>query len=258
MVAVVVLLVLGVAGCVVGFMAKHRKDAMARTPTIGCSDVGNVATGDDPVPCEVVGTAEPAKGPLTGPFSGTPCMWYRTELSRRYRDRERDSNGNYRTVTRTEKVSEQESPDPFGVRDLTGVIWVYPDGANVIGESRTVDRFEPYVPHRETVPTSGSLAERALAMGMNFLTQQSESTIGYEYEEWVIREGAKLYVRAGAVRDHNGNAWLQRPANGPFLISTRSEDDLTRKASIGIFAGFGIGVAALACGVVLGVVQLLA
>jgi hypothetical protein len=250
MIGAVIVLLLGVAGIVLGFFAKHHKDAMAATATVGCVDVAAVAGGDEPVPCEVVGTAEPAKAPLTGPFSGTPCVWYRAEVSRRYKERKRDSRGNYRTVTSTEKVSEQSSAEPFGVRDVSGAVWVFPDGANVIGETRTVDRFDPYVPPQQEVPTSGSFAEKALAVGMNFLTRSTEDTIGYNYEEWVLRAGTTVYVRGGAARDHAGSAWLQRPANGPFLISTRSEADLSRKAGLAMYGGFGLGAAALLGGLV--------
>src|SRR5262245_41497709 len=105
MIGAVIVIVVGVAGIVVGFLARRHKNAMGKAATVGCVDVRDVAQDGEPVTCEVVGTAETAKAPLTGPFSGTPCLWYRTKVSRRYRERERDSNGHYRTVTRTEEVS---------------------------------------------------------------------------------------------------------------------------------------------------------
>lgn len=251
----VILAVAGAIGLVVGLFAKRRLDAMSGTTTVGCADVAGVAGDDEAKPCEVVGNAEIAQEGLVAPLSGTPCVWYRTTVSRRYHDRRGDDdNGGNRT--RTRRISQQESPAPFALRDHSGVTTILPEGANVIGESKSVDRFEPYVPGMRS-SGEGSMAERAVSIGLHLLTDSDNGTIGYEYREWILREGSKLYVRAGAMRDHTGKAWLQKPESGPFLISTKSEAALTKRSRLTMLIGLGAGAAALAAGLVLTVVSLI-
>jgi hypothetical protein len=255
------LAVVGAIGLVVGFVAKRRLDAMTATATVSCAEVGGVAGDDEARPCEVVGDAgaNPEGSPgntqeaLVGPLSGTPCVWYRTTISRRYHDRRGDDS---RDTTRARQISHQESPAPFAIRDASGVTTVFPEGASVIGESKTVDRFEPYIPGARQ-SGDGSLAERAVSIGLNLLTETDHGTIGYEYREWIIREGSRLYVRAGAMRDHTGRAWLQKPERGPFLISTKSEAALTTRSRLTMLIAFGAGAALLAGGLVLGVLALI-
>ena len=251
----VVLAVAGVVGLVVGLFAKRRLDAMRGTVTVDCTDVGSVAGDGEAKPCEVVGTAGPAEERLVAPLSGAPCVWYRTSVSRRYHERRGGGGGGDRR-TRTRTVSQQESPAPFVIRDRSGVVSVLPEGAKVIGETKSVDRFEPYIPGQR-LGGEGSLAERAVGIGLNLLSQTDNDTIGYEYREWIIRDGANLYVRAGAMRDHTGRAWLQKPAGGPYLISTKSEATLTKRSRLTMLYASGAGVAALVAGVVLAAVALL-
>lgn len=256
MIGVVILLVLGVVGLVVGFVFKRRVDAMSGTATVGCADLGSVAGADEAAPCEVVGSAEAGPEELVAPLSGTPCVWYRTTVSRRYREERRGKDGNGRSVTRSRVISQQKSSAPFAIRDSSGVTSIRPEDANVIGESETVDRFEPYG-FGQGHGSGDSLTGKAVAMGLNILAQsRDEGTIGYQYREWVLREGSTLYVRAGAKRDHTGQAWLEKPANGPFLISTRSEAELTRTARLTMFLASGVGAAAIIAGAVWGALLL--
>lgn len=244
----VVLATAGLVGLVVSLLARRRLNAMRGTTTVDCAEVGNLAAAGEAIPCEVVGNAEVADEQLLAPLSGTPCVWYRTSVSRRYH--ERRGGGNNRNQTRTRVVSQQESPAPFVIRDRSGAATIRPEGANVIGESRSVNRFEPYYPGQPTAG-AGSLAERAVSLGLNLLTQSDHDTIGYEYREWIIRAGTNLYVRAGAMRDHTGHAWLQKPASGPYLISTKSEATLTRRSRLTMLIASIAGAVALVAGLAL-------
>lgn len=249
----VVLAVAGLVGLVVGLLARRRLHAMRGTTTVDCTQVGDVAAAGEATPCEVAGNAEVAGEQLLAPLSGTPCVWYRTSVSRRYHERR---GGGDRNRTRTRVVSQQESPAPFAIRDRSGVVTVRPEGANVIGESRSVNRFEPYYPGQPAAGT-GSFAERAVSIGLNLLTQSDHDTIGYEYREWIITEGTNLYVRAGAMRDHTGRAWLQKPASGPYLISTRSEAALTRRSRLTMLIATIAGAVALVTGLALAAASLI-
>lgn len=249
----VVLAVAGLTGLVVGLLARRRLRAMQGTATVDCTQVGDVAAAGEATPCEVVGNAEAAGEPLSAPLSGTPCVWFRTSVTRRYHDRDGDND---RDQIRTRVISRQESPAPFAIRDRSGVVTVQPEGASVIGESRTVSRFEPYYPGQSR-GGGDSLTERAVGLGLSLLTQGDHDTIGYEYREWIIPEGTHLYVRAGAMRDHTGHAWLQKPARGPYLISTKSEAALTRRSRLTMLIATIAGAVALVAGLVLAAVALL-
>jgi len=249
---IIVLVGVGIAGVVMGALSQRRKAAMARARTIGCADLPNVAGKNKPVTLEVTGTPGAGKGMLTAPFSGTPCVWYRTTVTHRYRERRRGPR-DPEWVTKNEKVAEEVSQEPISITDVSGSGWVYPKGAKIIGATETVDRFEHGPLGAKNTPASGSPGERALSMVREALRRHTDNTIGYRYQEWVLRAEGELYVLAGARRDQKGVSWLERPASGPFLISTKSEDQLASRARLGVILGYGIAAAALAGAVALGV-----
>jgi hypothetical protein len=96
-------------------------------------------------------------------------------------------------VERTEAVSNITSAQPF----RTGAVAVAPDGADVDQPERVLDRFEPHV---ESQPLPSGLMG---LVGSVLRSGASSGTLGFEYEEWVIRPGARLYVH-GEVTDASG------------------------------------------------------
>jgi hypothetical protein len=60
----------------------------------------------------------------------------------------------------------------------------------------------------------------------------SSGTLGFEYEEWVIRPGARLYVH-GEVSDASGRVAFAKPDKGRYIISTRSEEQIVGSAERG-------------------------
>jgi len=54
---------------------------------------------------------------------------------------------------------------------------------------------------------------------------QKDTTIGIESKEWGIVPGQRLYVLAEA-SDRGGRLAMMKPAEGKFVISTRTEDEL--------------------------------
>lgn len=106
-----------------------------------------------------------------------------------------------------------------------------------------VNRFEPYRPQGPSL--------FGIQLPNIFDTS---STIGYEYQEWVIRPGQRLYV-LGEVHDKIGPLVIGKPEQGGhFIISTRSEEEVrastrTQHRALAI----GIPIAAVA-GLVLVVV----
>lgn len=252
MIGAIILVVIGAVAMLVAHGAKVRRDAMAGTATVGCAEVASVASDGKAVPCEVVGVVGPSQKPLVSPLSGTSCVWYRTTVRRRYYDgHPRDDD----TKTRREYVSKQTSSEPLTIRDSSGVTWLLPDGAEIDGETKTVGTFERFAPY-ETHAADGSFTQRAIRLGLKIRTQPDDRTLGYEFGESVLHEGSTLYVRAGAMRDRTGRAWLQKPANGPFLISTRGEAELMQRNRRVLFIALGVGAAAILGGLTWGIASL--
>jgi hypothetical protein len=84
----------------------------------------------------------------------------------------------------------------------------------------------------------------------------SNETIGYRREEWVIPVGTALFVQ-GEVTDDQGHLRLRKPEKGPFVVSTKSEAELLgeaethrRWATIGAGVVGVLGLALVAAGAV--------
>ncbi|PXY32257.1 GIDE domain-containing protein [Prauserella muralis] len=177
------------------------------------------ATGSFRKTAEVVGAAHPRpEGPLKAELSKTECVWYRYEVHRQYETVEyRD--GKRRRSRRTEKVAGHTSWEGFAlIDDERRTIGVDPTGTNPDGAEQTVNRFEP---HR-----GGGGVEVFGVRLPDFVAGGGSTTIGFDYKEWVIRPGRRLYI-LGEVHDRIGPLVIGKPDNGGhFLISTRTEQQL--------------------------------
>ena len=190
---------------------------------------------------EVVGAAHPRpEGLLTAELSKTECVWYRYQVERQYEDVEyRD--GHRRTTKRTETVAEQTSFDGYALIDEAGrTIGVDPNGTNPDGVEQTVSRFEQ--------PQNNPGQVELFGIKLPNFFGSNNSTIGFEYKEWVIRPGRRLYI-LGEVHDKIGPLVIAKPQEGPFIISNRTEDELRASATkqhnlfrIGVLAAFALAV----------------
>nr|WP_042180357.1 E3 ubiquitin ligase family protein [Kibdelosporangium sp. MJ126-NF4]CEL14347.1 hypothetical protein [Kibdelosporangium sp. MJ126-NF4]CTQ88714.1 hypothetical protein [Kibdelosporangium sp. MJ126-NF4] len=197
---------------------------------------------------EVVGTAHPSQeGPLISEISKTECVWYRYRIDRQYEHVEYRDGKRHRSK-RTEKVADHTSSHGYAVIDADGrTIGVDPYGTKPDGVEQTVNRFEPH---------HGGDGGGITLFGIN-LGGNDSSTIGYEYQEWIIRTGRRLYI-LGEVHDKIGPLVISRPEQGGhFIISTRTEDELRasrvqrhRWLAIGVVAAFVLGVAVSIYGIV--------
>ncbi|MET0233617.1 MAG: E3 ubiquitin ligase family protein [Kibdelosporangium sp.] len=198
---------------------------------------------------EVTGAAQLSQeGALISEISKTECVWYRYRIDRQYEHVEyRD--GKRHTSRRSEQVAEHTSWQGYALIDDQGrTIGVDPGGTNPDGVEQTVDRFEPH--HG---------GDRADLFGIELPSffSGNDSTIGFDYKEWVIRPGRRMYI-LGEVHDKIGPLVIARPENGGhFVISTRTEDELredrVRKhklQAIGVIAAFAVGLAFVVVGIV--------
>ncbi|WP_053204495.1 GIDE domain-containing protein [Jiangella muralis] len=201
--------------------------------------------------CELAGIAQPSpSGAMKSEISATECVWHKHVVTRKFweTERKRDSNGNYRNrrVEKKEQVADQESEQPFLVTDETGSVLVHP-GRAVEGVEKTVDRFEPHDEEEER--TELSIGSFSLSLPKT----QREGTIGYQYEEWVLEPGRKLYV-LGEVSDASGELAIEAPT----LVSTKDEETLlqeTRSKQRLLLIGAAVAAVAGCVLIVVGVVR---
>ena len=187
---------------------------------------------------EVVGASHPRPdGLLTAELSKTECVWYRFEVHRKYEATE-IQDGKRRTVQRSERVAGGTSWEGYALVDeQQRTIGVDPNGTPPDGAEQSINRFEPHNGGRDGLQLFGFKIP-GLSAG--------NSTIGYEYEEWVLRPGRRLYI-LGEVHDKIGPLVISKPENdGHFIISTRTESDLrTSREKLHKFLSIGVIAAAI-------------
>lgn len=215
---------------------------------------GEIGSGSFARAAEVKGVVE-CDSPLRSEISGTECVWYKSVVKREYEETytERDSDGRTRTGTRrgSEIVSSNERRTPFRLRDESGAVDVDPEGATMEGE-RVASRFEQG--DRGPSLSFGKFSVSLSALG------PGRRTLGYNLEEWAVALGKRLYV-LGEASDSGGRLRVGKPGakGGRFIISLKSEEELTRSARTGstvlsVVAGvLAAGAAVVAVLLVLGI-----
>lgn len=194
---------------------------------------------------ELDGTAHPApSGSLTAEISGTECVWYMQKVTRRYKEVYRDSEGRRKVRNKDEVVSRNRSRDPFLLRDETGEVTIVPS-TNVQSARKVVAEF------RESNESRKGASISIGGFNLNLPTGGGDGdTIGYKYEEWVLTEGTRIYVRGEAV-DRNGKLEVRGPrGKDAMVISTKSEEEMLaehkKKATLARLGTSGLAVAAVA------------
>lgn len=95
-----------------------------------------------------------------------------------------------------------------------------------------------------------------LKIGLGGAGSSDYRSIGYEYLEEGIKMGADLYV-LGDANDRDGALKVSKPKDSkqPFIVSTKSEDELTaglgsaiKGLKIGAFVCFGLGAVIIIVG----------
>ena len=188
-----------------------RLAALASTETLPCTKL----TVDQA--CEVVGTAQPGPAAvLKGPASGRECVWWRHEVTEHWEEWTTDSNGKQTRNNRSRQVKDEASSDLFTLKDEAGQVLVSVAGA-------TID--DPVKSFRERKDVQQSISEGLIDA---LLTNDRDREI--EVEEWILPVGEQLYVR-GQPTDSEQGLMMVDPGD-QFLISTRSEEELTSSAGL--------------------------
>ncbi|WP_020668344.1 E3 ubiquitin ligase family protein [Amycolatopsis nigrescens] len=256
-----VLLVLA-AGAGFYFMQSTKKElhAMIGTETLSIPELERLrgvsdelgARGGFRKTSEVVGAAHPRpEGLLTAEISKTECVWYRYRVDRQYEHVEyRDGKRHY--SKRSEKVADHTSFEGYALIDEQGrTIGVDPNGTSPDGVEQSVSRFEPH---------DGGGGQPIELFGLRlpgFLSDNRSRTIGFEYKEWLIRPGRRLYI-LGEVHDKIGPLVIGKPEQqGHFIISGRTEQELRQSRTqrhkllaAGVIVAFVLGLALVVVGIV--------
>ena len=183
---------------------------------------------------ELVGVAT-CKNPLQAEHSGEDVIYFKSSVTREYEveEQETDSEGRKRWVTnrRSEIVAENERSVAFLLDDGSGkMIEVDMIDAEIIAR-KSVDRFE-----------------REMPKGYHFNESSGSKTIGYRYNEEIIKLNSKLYV-LGEATDKNGGLCVMKPHDpkNSFIVSTKLEKELVEEFE-GTSKNYLYG--AIGCGVV--------
>lgn len=227
----IILLVVAIVAVLWYRNATERLRAMTMTETIPCADLAAlrdaaaqaVGPGVFRQPCEVVGTAEAGDyGVLTAELSKAECVWHRHIVRRRYEEVSTDSEGRRQSSTKTETVAEMSSSTLFYLRDTSGSVLIDPAETDIADAEQVVNRFERVV-------AAESARSTISVFGLTLSAKRGDQTLGYEYEEWIVRPGQRLYV-LGEAADHTGQLVVGTPEKGRFTLSTRSEEALIGSA----------------------------
>lgn len=230
-------LVIALGAAVIGLFETRKRRSRAQTETLACSDLtrreGEAGgPGSFKTVCEVTGRAAPGPdGALAAPFSKGDCVWHRSVVTHHYWETKRDRDGDRRRAELQEVVSEQQSQDPFLIDDGTGTILVEPSAERPEGAPKVHRHFEKdEEAAAKGYPALASLGNLVTQVaGASVVFGKSGGTLGYEFEEWVVRSGDRLYV-LGEATNEGGRLVMRAAADGDFVISLSSEEELARES----------------------------
>jgi hypothetical protein len=213
-----------IAGIVLAFLAfrgRKKLEAMAGTNTMSAAEAARMAQATPGAKVELVGTVK-AEQPLLSPTGQIPCVYYSYKLEHRVERREQDSQGNWQTRENWDTVEDRKEHVPFQVCDSSGECMVFPDGADFVAETRTHEGYgSAYDSSSESVV--GSVVEGVL----DALDNDYETVRGYRITESVLRVGQPVFVLGNTQR--SGEVVSVGRGEGPFIISHKMEEELTRK-----------------------------
>ncbi len=249
-------IVIGVVLFFVSQNSKKKLEEMKLTKTSTAAEIhelqqsiaGEIGPGGVRQQTELKGNAR-CTSPLKAELSGMECIHYSMTVEERYEEdyEERDSQGHVQRRTRTGSnvVASNTQSARFALDDGTGSIDIDPAGAS-IDARQVVDKYEP-----ATGPLS-SLRFGGFSLQLGAMLTGGRRVLGYHYRESVIAVGDRIYA-LGEISDADGTPVMRRPAEKghPYIISTKSEEELQKGAeSTSAFTLYG-AIALLIVGVVL-------
>jgi hypothetical protein len=217
-------LIVGIAAFFSAFAQLKRLREVENTPRMKAR---SAAMG----PAELQGLALPIGAPLTGPYSGAPCCWWKGTV-----EVEGGKQGSW------EQVEESRSDSPFILDDGTGQVRVLPAGAEV----------------------RASLRYSTISGGLGLFSFAGDAAAGWgsrrgrrRYREWRIDPQLPVFAMGVLRPDHPdaGDPALPVLARGllgePFLLSGETKLELDQDLSRSVAWRFGGGFLLMAVGALL-------
>jgi hypothetical protein len=252
-------LVLIVIGLIAGGVAYWQHRQLMQLVSVEASSCGELreladavnsteeAAGAFSQRCEVNGVAKVSGGaPLDAPNSKQKCVWYRNKVTEKYWDYEYRGSGNERRRERVEKsrvLSDSTSEVDFLIDDGTGTIVVAARKVDIDSPRQVFDQFT----------RDGDTALESIVSSIASSLIGGGNTIGVQTEEWIVPLDARVFAQ-GEVKEVGGKLTLDQPDKGPFQVSMRSEEELTKSADRWRKVAGGIAVVGVPLGIVLAIV----
>ncbi len=238
------LVVFGVVALILGTRSRGKLRAVSGTSTMSVAQAAAAAGTLAGSQVEIKGTAE-GQPPLTSPATNTPCLYFKHKVEGLNVRMERDVDGTMQQHQDWDVVYEEERSTPFVLRDSSGSIWVMPEGAEFVPE-RTLKNAQGALGYSIPQQTVG---QKVLDTVATVLTSQYDFYSRYRTSEWVIPVGRPLYVLGSVQRD--GEQARVAAGGGKFIISAKSEEELSRKYRLSSALWTVSGILSLAGGAVL-------
>lgn len=186
--------------------------------------------------------------PIQTPFSNQPAVYCESKLSQVTSERERyqDSEGNWheRTNRRENVISDEKSSQYIYLKDSSGdekvTIELSASGCS-LDIQQTFDRFEP----------RNNLSNYSFFNTFSFSPFGSE-TLGFRMTERVIRPNQQMYILGEAFLSGD-EIHIGTPTDHgkPFIVTTKSEDDLVNATGRNAVLALAGGIAAIVVGVLM-------
>lgn len=217
--------VLGIVFIVMGVLSRRKLTAIQDTPTVKAGQAGQMADATGSKLVEITGYTE-SPTPLMSPAGGRQVLYYKHKVERMERRQVTDSNGNTRWEEDWHTVRDDEQSTPFIIKDDTGEVRVTPKGAEFVAEMTMNDQPGAYG-YDASSASGGGVLGGVLDTVLDAATHSYGDY--YRTSEWIIPLGAPVYVLGGACSTQTGTQIVEGPGGQPFIISYKSEGELTRK-----------------------------
>ncbi len=182
--------------------------------------------------------------PLTSELAKQPCVYYAMTVEERYEETymEKDAQGTMQRKTRTgaTTVASNSQRVHFQIEDETGRITVNPNNAN-IDPIQVISKYEPYA-NRNSISFGAFTFQVPSRSGDRHI-------LGYQFTESLIPLNRRAFV-LGEASDGSGELMIQAPSEKgkPFIITLKSEEELTKATESSIAMLFYGAVACFAIG----------
>lgn len=206
---------IGVIFIAMGLFQQRKLEAVRGTQTVPIGSLAAAPPGCGRT-CEIKGIAEPGPaGPLRAPMSGRPCVWFEAKIVEYWKVYHHHPDGRVNVLSRQNTLRDNSSPPQISVADQTGVALLDFRGTRVDPPIRSFYNVVPAIP------------ANAAGLAIEFLTHKRDHIL--TYSEVIVPPGHPIYALGrGGPHPQTGVPSLSRPDQGPFIVSTQSEEQYTR------------------------------